>query len=102
MPIKKSVSLWRCFSVHILYARERKHLNTPIAICGAMFAICLVQKNVAKQRMHEATVKVNQICENLRRRINDEHFALIDDTIEKSKEKNSQKRRKTLSINLKN
>ena len=23
--------------VHILYARERKPFNTPIAICGAMF-----------------------------------------------------------------
>ena len=37
MSIKKSISLWMCFSVHILYARERKLWNTPIAICGAMF-----------------------------------------------------------------
>ena len=37
--------------------------------------------------MHEATVKVKQICENSKRRINDEHFALIDLTTEKSKEK---------------
>ena len=37
VSIKKSTSLWRCFSVHIVYARERKPLNTPIAICGAMF-----------------------------------------------------------------
>ena len=53
-------------------------------------------KNGAKQRMHEATVKVNQICENLRRRINDEHFALIDDTIEKSKEKKFTKKKKNV------
>ena len=52
--------------------------------------------------MHEATVKVKQICESLKRRINDEHFALIDRTTEKFKEKNSQQRRTTLSINLKN
>ena len=37
--------------------------------------------------MHEATVKVKQICESLKRRINDEHFALIDRTTEKFKEK---------------
>ena len=37
ISIKKSISLWRYFSVHILYALERKPLNTPIAICGAMF-----------------------------------------------------------------
>ena len=30
MSIKKSVSLWRYFPVHILYALERKPLNTPI------------------------------------------------------------------------
>ena len=37
MLIKRFISLWTCFSVHILYAHERKPLNTPIAICGAMF-----------------------------------------------------------------
>ena len=37
MSIKKFISLWRCFSVHILYARERKPLDTLIAICVAMF-----------------------------------------------------------------
>ena len=52
--------------------------------------------------MHEATVKVKQICENLKRRINNEHFALIDPTAEKPNEKELTKRRTTLSINLKN
>ena len=37
--------------------------------------------------MHEAAVKVKQICENLERRTTDEHFALIFHTTEKSKEK---------------
>ena len=37
--------------------------------------------------MHETTVKVKQICENLKRRINNEHVALIARTTEKSKEK---------------
>ena len=37
--------------------------------------------------MHEATVKVKQICENLKRRISDEHFALIDRTTENCKKK---------------
>ena len=37
ISMKKSLSLWRYFSVHILYARERKPLNTIIAICGAIF-----------------------------------------------------------------
>ena len=39
MSIKKSISLWRCFSVNSLYDRERKPFNTPIAIWGAMFEI---------------------------------------------------------------
>ena len=37
MSIKKPISLWRYFSVYILFVRERKPLNAPIAICGAMF-----------------------------------------------------------------
>ena len=37
MSIKTSISHCRYFSVHILYARERKPLNTPITLCGAMF-----------------------------------------------------------------
>ena len=49
--------------------------------------LIVIAKNCAKQRMHEATVKVKQICENLKRRINDEHFALTKRTTEKSKEK---------------
>ena len=39
--IKKSISPWRCFSVHILYARERKPLNSPNVICSAMFELAL-------------------------------------------------------------
>ena len=49
--------------------------------------LTVIAKNGAKQRMHEAAVKVKQICESLKRRINYEHFALIDLTTEKSKEK---------------
>ena len=49
--------------------------------------LIVIAKNGDKQRMHEATVKVKEICENLKRRINDEHFAIIDRTTEKSKEK---------------
>ena len=62
----------------------------------------VIAKNGAKQRMHKATVTVKQICENFRRRISDEHFALVDRTTEKCKQKQSQKRGTTLSINLKN
>ena len=46
----------------------------------------VIAKNGAKQRMHEETVKVKQICESLKRRTKDERFALIDRTTEKSKE----------------
>ena len=55
-----------------------------------------VAKNGAKQRMHEATIKAKQICENLKRRINDEHFALIDSSTEKSKEKEFPKKKNNL------
>ena len=57
--------------------------------------LIVIAKNGTKQRMHEATVKVKQICENLKRRTKDEYFAVIDHT-----RNNSQKRRATLSINL--
>ena len=46
--------------------------------------------------MHEATVKVKQICDNLKRRVKDEHFALIDRTTEKSKEKEFTKKKNHL------
>ena len=46
--------------------------------------------------MHEATVKVKQICENSKRRINDEHFPLIDRTTEKSKGKEFTKKKNHL------
>ena len=64
--------------------------------------LIVIAKNGVKQRMNEATVKEKQICENLKRRINDEHFALIDRTTEKSKEKEFTKKKTTLSINFKN
>ena len=43
MSIKKSISLWRYFSVHILYACERKPLSTPIATCGTMWYLCFTR-----------------------------------------------------------
>ena len=52
VSIKKSALLWRCFSVHILYASERKPLNSPIAICGAMFEfgfICIFVINFFRE-----------------------------------------------------
>ena len=49
--------------------------------------LIVIAKKGAKQRMHEATVKVKQICDNLKRRVKDEHFAIIDRTTKKSKEK---------------
>ena len=58
--------------------------------------LIVIAKNGAKQRMHEVTVKVKQICENLKRRINDEHFALVDRTTEKSKEKEFTKKKNHL------
>ena len=55
-----------------------------------------VAKNGDKQRMHEATIKVKQICENLKRRIKDEHFSLIDSNTEKSKAKEFPKKKNNL------
>ena len=49
--------------------------------------LIIIAKNGPKERMHLATVKVKQICENLKKRINDKYFALIDRRTEKSREK---------------
>ena len=49
MVIRISISFWRYFSVHILYARERKSLNAPIVVCGAIFDfgfICIFVINI--------------------------------------------------------
>ena len=46
-----------------------------------------VAKNSAKQSIREAKIQVKEICENLKRRINDGHFALIDSNTENSNEK---------------
>ena len=58
--------------------------------------LIVIAKSVVKQRVHEATVKVKQICENLKRRTNDEHLAHIDRTTEKSKEKEFTKKKNHL------
>ena len=58
--------------------------------------LIVIAKNGPKQRMHEATVKVKQICENLKRRVIDEHFALTDRTTEKSTEKEFTKKKNQL------
>ena len=42
ISIKKSSSLWRYFSVEVLFAPERKPLNTPIAVCIAIFELVFV------------------------------------------------------------
>ena len=46
--------------------------------------------------MDEAIVKVKQICENLKRRVKNERFALIDRTTGKSKEKEFTKKKNHL------
>ena len=49
--------------------------------------LIVIAKNGAKQRMREATIKVKQICENLKKESKIRTFTLIDHTTEKSKEK---------------
>ena len=46
-----------------------------------------VAKNSAKKSIHEAKIQVKEICENLKRRINNGHFALFDNNTENSNEK---------------
>ena len=58
--------------------------------------LIVIAKNGGKERMHEATVKVKQICENLKKRKNNEHFALINCIAEKSKEKEFTKKKNHL------
>ena len=42
-----------------------------------------IAKNSTKQRLHKVVIKVKKICENLKRRTTDEHFALIYPITEK-------------------
>ena len=75
--IKSPIKSKRAFNIMKEYSRK----------------LIVIAKNGAKQRMHEATVKLKQICENLKRRISNEHFALIDRTTEKCKEKEFTKKK---------
>ena len=48
--------------------------------------LIVTARNDAKQLMDESAVRVKHICENLKRRTTEEHFALTDRTAGKSKE----------------
>ena len=52
--------------------------------------------------MHEAVVKVKEICENFKRRTTDKNFSLTDYTTEKFKIKKFRKKKNQLIKNLKN
>ena len=48
--------------------------------------LIVTARNDAKQQMDESAVRVKRICENLKRRTTEEHFAFTDRTAGKSKE----------------
>ena len=50
--------------------------------------------------MHEAAVKVKQICENFKRRTTDKNFSLTDYTTEKFKIKEFRKKKNQLIKNF--
>ena len=48
--------------------------------------LIITAKNNAKERMHKAVLKINEICQTLKARVSEEHYLLIQSVTEKSRE----------------
>ena len=53
-------------------------------------------KNNANERMHNAALKVNELCETLKAKVSEEYYLLIQSVTEKSKENVFVKRKEHL------
>ena len=46
----------------------------------------VIAKNNAKQRIHNAVLKVNELCQTLKAKVSEEHYLLIQSVTEKTRE----------------
>ena len=50
--------------------------------------LIVIAKNNAKERMHNAALKVNELCQTLKAKVSEEHYLLFQSVTEKSRDKN--------------
>ena len=48
--------------------------------------LMVIAKNNAKQRIHNAVLKVNELCKTLKAKVSEEHYLLIQSITEKTRE----------------
>ena len=48
--------------------------------------LIVIAKNNAKKRMHNAALKVNELCPTLKAKVSEEHYLIIQSVTEKSRE----------------
>ena len=50
--------------------------------------LIVIAKNNAKERMHNAALKVNELCQTLKAKVSEEHYLLFQSVTEKSRDNN--------------
>ena len=58
--------------------------------------IIVIAKNNAKERMRNAALKVNELCQTLKAKVSEEHYLLIQHATEKSRENEFVKKKEHL------
>ena len=107
MKIKNAVSnnqmtfLQRCIYHNITPKSFR--LKTPIKLKKAFNIrnvyekkLIVIDKNNAKEKMHNAVLKVNEFCQTLKAKVSEEHYLLIQSVTEKSRENEFVKKKEHL------
>ena len=48
--------------------------------------LIIIAKSNSKERMHQAALKINELCQTLKAKVSEEHYLLIQSVTEKSRE----------------
>ena len=59
--------------------------------------LIVIDKNNAKERLHNAVLKVNELCQTLKAKVSEEHYLLIQSATEKSRENEFVKKKEHLT-----
>ena len=58
--------------------------------------LIVIDKNNAKEKRHNAVLKVNELCQTLKAKVSEEHYLLIQPATEKSRENEFVKKKEHL------
>ena len=62
--------------------------------------LIVIDKNNAKEKMHNAVLKVNELCQTLKAKVSEEHYLLIQSATEKSRENEFVKKKEHLMCKI--